>query len=58
MDFNRTKDWVKKTADRASQCYPSVSKTADFARSQANRVRERFNTLFEEQSNLGTVALG
>jgi hypothetical protein len=38
--------------------YPSVSKTADFARSQANQVRERFNTLLEEQPLiLGTVAL-
>ena len=38
--------------------YPSVSKTADFAGSQANQVRERFNTLLEEQPLiLGTVAL-
>ena len=47
-----------KNGRQSVAAYPSVSKTADFARSQANQVRERFNPLLEEQPLiLGTVAL-
>ena len=56
---NRTTDKVKETAGRATDTLrETVNKTADFAQSQANQVREGFNTLLEEQPLiLGAVGL-
>jgi ElaB/YqjD/DUF883 family membrane-anchored ribosome-binding protein len=56
---NRTTDKVKETAGRATDSLrDTVNKTADFAQSQANQVREGFNTLLEEQPLiLGAVGL-
>ena len=56
---DRTTDKVKETAGRATETLrKSVSKSTDFAQSQANQARESFNKLLEEQPLiLGAVGL-